>query len=346
MRWPPTARRAPRWSTSSGIEPGSALQELERAILRQDPALAVAPAPTGGPERPRRATAWCSRPARGRRPARPARPRRAAGERRRDRRRHDRGGCRRPGRGRRTGRAQASGLRLHDAVARAAVFTSLAPGADLARLALEQDVDLALVDAPGASSRMRACSPCSSTRPATSRWSSTGQPRRARRGAVHGCGERLVGGRARRVAGPRDGEHARLAGATTGPTGRDASRLLANASLAVQRTLGVTAEPMLVQPEPEALVEAARDAAVVVVGLTDRWRREGVGRARTALAGSAAPSHAARAARPASRGPRAARQRDPLHLDTRRRALISGPTPAAWCADIPAPAGPAAASPA
>jgi hypothetical protein len=31
-------------------------------------------------------------------------------------------------------------------------------------------------------------------------------------------------------------------------------------------------------------VAATADAAVVVVGLTERWRREGLGRARTALA--------------------------------------------------------------
>jgi hypothetical protein len=60
--------------------------------------------------------------------------------------------------------------------------------------------------------------------------------------------------------------------------------LLANASIAVQRALGVPAEPILVEPAPDALVAVAVDASVVVVGLTDRWRQEGLGRARTALA--------------------------------------------------------------
>jgi hypothetical protein len=81
----------------------------------------------------------------------------------------------------------------------------------------------------------------------------------------------------------------RLAGAAVGMDGRDASRLLANASLAVQRVLGVDAEPLLVEPAPETLSEATRDASLVVVGLTDRWRHEGVGRTRTALAVS--PHH-------------------------------------------------------
>jgi hypothetical protein len=76
----------------------------------------------------------------------------------------------------------------------------------------------------------------------------------------------------------------RLAGAAVGLDGRDASRLLANASIAVQRALGVPAEPVLVAPEPDALVAVANEAGIVVVGLTDRWRRDGLGKARTALA--------------------------------------------------------------
>jgi hypothetical protein len=74
----------------------------------------------------------------------------------------------------------------------------------------------------------------------------------------------------------------RLAGPSL--EGRDASRLLASASLAVQRALGVAAEPLLLAPEPEELVRAARDAAVVVVGLSDRWQKEGLGKTRAALA--------------------------------------------------------------
>jgi nucleotide-binding universal stress UspA family protein len=52
----------------------------------------------------------------------------------------------------------------------------------------------------------------------------------------------------------------------------------------VQHALGVPAEPLLVDPEPEALVSAAGDAGLVAIGLTERWRREGLGRTRTALA--------------------------------------------------------------
>ena len=83
------------------------------------------------------------------------------------------------------------------------------------------------------------------------------------------------------------GRSMRLAGASMGPGGRDASRLLASASLAIQRGLGIDAEPVIVEPTPEALVAAARDAGIVVCGLSERWRREGLGRARSALASAA-----------------------------------------------------------
>jgi hypothetical protein len=80
----------------------------------------------------------------------------------------------------------------------------------------------------------------------------------------------------------------RLAGPSL--EGRDASRLLASASLAVQRALGVAAEPLLLSPEPDQLLRAAQDAAIVVVGLSDRWRKEGLGKTRAALAQIERPS--------------------------------------------------------
>ena len=99
-------------------------------------------------------------------------------------------------------------------------------------------------------------------------------------------------------------------------SGRDASRLLASASLAVQRAFGVPAEPLLVAPDADALLLAAADAAVVVVGLTERWRRDGLGVARTALAtrGAACP-RSSFVAEDAPAGWRRARQRHAFHLD-------------------------------
>ena len=72
-------------------------------------------------------------------------------------------------------------------------------------------------------------------------------------------------------------------------TGRDASRLLASASLAVQRGLGVATEPLLVPSGAEGLVRAAEDAALVVAGLSDRWQAEGLGPVRRTLALEARP---------------------------------------------------------
>jgi hypothetical protein len=77
-----------------------------------------------------------------------------------------------------------------------------------------------------------------------------------------------------------------LAGAAAVPAQgkRDASRLLSHASLAVQRVLGVSAKPLLVEPGEESMLEASGDAGVLVVGLSERWHREGLGQARLRLA--------------------------------------------------------------
>jgi DNA-binding SARP family transcriptional activator len=66
--------------------------------------------------------------------------------------------------------------------------------------------------------------------------------------------------------------------------GRDASRLLADASLIVQRTAGIVAEPVLTAPGRDGVAEAAAGAALLVVGLSERWREEGLGRTRQELA--------------------------------------------------------------
>jgi DNA-binding SARP family transcriptional activator len=78
----------------------------------------------------------------------------------------------------------------------------------------------------------------------------------------------------------------RLLGTRADPTSgrRDASRLLASASLVLQRALGVDTEPVLVAPGAAGLVEAAAGAALVVLGLSDRWAQEGPGAVRLAVA--------------------------------------------------------------
>jgi len=90
-----------------------------------------------------------------------------------------------------------------------------------------------------------------------------------------------------------------------GGESRDASRLIANASLVVQQLAGIPAEPVLVGSGPE-LVEAARGAGVLVVGLSDRWREEGLGLVRSEIAKQAlAPTlFVRRGRRPGALAPR------------------------------------------
>ena len=191
--------------------------------------------------------------------------------------------------------------------ARAAAFTSLAPGVDFTRLATDQSADVLVVDAPDRLLEdarllgMLEDAPCDVA---------------VLVGGAHGGDAVIVP-----FAGAEHDWSAvelgawyslgsdlplQLAGAATSPAGDDASRLLASASLAVQRAFGVHAEPLLVEPAADSLLAATRHAALVVVGLTDRWKREGIGHARTALAAS--PHHPTllvrRGLRPGGLGPR------------------------------------------
>jgi DNA-binding SARP family transcriptional activator len=170
---------------------------------------------------------------------------------------------------------------------RAAAFTSLTPGADLARLARDQDAELVLVDAPERlleDARLlellddALCDVAVLVDGA----SRDGPVLVPFAGADHDWAAVELGAWQARARSVR----LVLAGSSLGGGGRDASRLLASASLAVQRALGIDASPLLVDPSPQSLVEAADGAGLVVVGLTDRWRREGVGSTRTALAAS------------------------------------------------------------
>jgi hypothetical protein len=69
--------------------------------------------------------------------------------------------------------------------------------------------------------------------------------------------------------------------------GHDASPLLADASLIIQRQAGIAAVPVLTEPGSHGLLLLAREAGLLVVGLSDRWREEGLGRARGELAAGA-----------------------------------------------------------
>jgi DNA-binding SARP family transcriptional activator len=105
----------------------------------------------------------------------------------------------------------------------------------------------------------------------------------------------------------------RLVGTTADPRRerRDASRLLADASLSVQRVVGVKSEPRLAAPTEEALVAEVAPATVVVVGMSARWRSEGIGAVRRALVERARPPAILvhRGPRPGGLAPRGSRTR-------------------------------------
>jgi DNA-binding SARP family transcriptional activator len=281
-----------------GIDPSPALRELERAILRQDPSLDLeATASAGRPEVAERsilvaithearveALLAVAEPLVRHPPrimilarlvpgAAELRPASAWLDERR------------------------SELEARGVVARTASFTSTTPGEELARLATELDVDLLLADAPdellteGAPDEQLAVlleeTPCDVALLVPREAPPEGPVLVPFGGAEHDWAAVELG------AWFAHAEHAslRLAGAAAVPEQgkRDASRLLSHGALAVQRVLGISAEPLLTPPGEEGMLEASRDAGLLMVGLSTRWHREGLGSARLRLAREATP---------------------------------------------------------
>ena len=282
-----------------GIEPGPALRELEQAILQQDPGLdappRAAPAVETGDERSilvvpgedagilrlvSIAEALARRPPRelivlrlleaGEAPA-PTTARLAA---------------------------LRDELVGRDVRMRVAAYTSSAPGEDVILLATEQYADLILLDAPArlladgipdaALAAVLLDAPCD-VAVLLSGGSLHGEPSSpvvvpfggvdhdwsavelaAWVARAHRTTLRLVGTSADRGSGRRD-----------------ASRLLARASLVVQAVAGIVVEPVLGRAGADGILESAGDASLLVVGVSDRWRSEGLGAARLALANRA-----------------------------------------------------------
>jgi DNA-binding SARP family transcriptional activator len=177
-------------------------------------------------------------------------------------------------------------------VARTAAFSSPSPGEDVARLAAQENVDLLLMDAgpsplDGDTGLLLEQAPCDVALLMETGGSLREGPVLVPFGAGgHDWAALELGAWiARAVDAPL-----RLIGATDrSEHGRDASRLLADASLIVQRTAGIFAEPQLANPGRRGITARAQGAGLLVVGLSDRWREEGLGRARSELA-SAPPA--------------------------------------------------------
>jgi Kef-type K+ transport system membrane component KefB len=71
------------------------------------------------------------------------------------------------------------------------------------------------------------------------------------------------------------------------PDGGDASHMLANAALLVQQFAGISATALVAEPGRTGLIAAASRATLLVVGLSERWRQEGLGEMRRAIARAA-----------------------------------------------------------
>jgi DNA-binding SARP family transcriptional activator len=179
-------------------------------------------------------------------------------------------------------------LLVKDVVARIAAFSSPHRGDDIVRLAGQESVDLLLVDA--------GASPLDDEVRVVLENASCDVALLAEAGGSLRAGPIVVPFGA--------GEHdwaalqlgAWVAHATDAPLrligsagdnreeDRDASRLLADASLIVQRTAGIVAEPLLASPGRRGVASLAAGAGLLVVGLSERWRQEGLGRVRAELA--------------------------------------------------------------
>ncbi len=272
-----------------GIEPSPLLQELERGILRQDPALDLAgvPAPdrsilVAALEEDALASLLGLASALARRPRHElivVRPLAVDGDLVRatsllNRRREE---------------LLSAGISV-----RTAAFTSARPGDELVRIAAEQDVDLLLLDGhpeildDTALGAVLERSPCDvAILVARRELPALGPVLVPFTGAGHDWAAVELGAW---IASVRRSP-LRLAGAAADPSGSsgDASRLLAHASLAVQRGLGVATVPLLIPPTSEELVRVAGEAALVVLGVPEGWRRGGLGPVRLSLARDAGP---------------------------------------------------------
>jgi DNA-binding SARP family transcriptional activator len=171
--------------------------------------------------------------------------------------------------------------------ARAAAFSSPSRGEDVVRLTGQQDVDLLLMDAgadplDGDARVVLEEAPCDVALLVEAGGSLRDGPVVVPFGAArHDWAALELGAWLARSAGAP----LRLIGAAEGKDGgRDASRLLADASLIVQRTAGIVAEPLLASPGRRGVAAQAEGAGLLVVGLSERWRQEGLGKARAALA--------------------------------------------------------------
>jgi Kef-type K+ transport system membrane component KefB len=183
--------------------------------------------------------------------------------------------------------------------ARAVAFVSADPGADLARLAQGEEVALALLDGRrpllgagvprGDVGEVLARAPCDvGVLVAREDASVAPGPDAAVvvpfGGAEHDWAALELGAW---ISSARDAPLRLLGAAGETDDRARATRLLGDAALLVQQYSGQLAEPLVAEPGREGIVEAAANAGLLVVGLSERWRKEGLGPTRSEIARAA-----------------------------------------------------------
>lgn len=188
--------------------------------------------------------------------------------------------------------AHRDGLADRGVASRVATYTTSEPGEDTVRLATEHDVDIVLLDtAPGLLATGRPDhdlavvlerAPCDVAVLVGSGEKADGPIVTPFGGVEHDWSAIEVAAWIAQALGTT----LRLLGTEADPTAqrRDASRLLSRASILVQQVVGIVTEPVLIPPGVRGVLDASRDARLLVVGLSDHWRTEGIGHARLAVA--------------------------------------------------------------
>lgn len=174
-------------------------------------------------------------------------------------------------------------LEADSVITRVAAFSTSAPAQDILKLASQQDVAMILVDGArlvgdGASivSELLISAPCDMVVSFPGTDASTGTALLVPfGGGEHDWTALELAAQLARFAGAP----LVLAGATA-DDGADASRALAVASLAVQRAVGITPEPVMIAPGIAGVLERARDARMILLGVSNRYRHEGLGPSR------------------------------------------------------------------
>ena len=168
--------------------------------------------------------------------------------------------------------------------ARAAAFTSPEAGEDVIRLASRYGADLVLADAPvgwPGSGLPKELVALLEHAPSDVALLVAGDPGASPDGPIYvlfgGAEEDWAAVELAAWVAKSTGAALRLVGTAADPDRgrRDASQLLAHASLAIQRVLGVTADPVLSSPDVTKVVEATADGRLIAIGLSPRRRAAG-----------------------------------------------------------------------